>query len=130
MPNPSILALIVFKIPAFIRTDRQNIYTLWGRKRFLLPVTSDDLVYPFTLRVTSITRRNAVIPFPLRVTGITISFDQVQLEYRMQLLETYCVKLLDIQGDIDVLYPINDLRESVEDKCIIIKALHRSAIKE
>jgi len=116
MPNPSIQALIVFKIPAFIRTDRQNIYTLWGRKRFLLPVT----YFP----------TNLVFPFTLRVTGITISFDQVQLEYRMQLLETYCVKLLDIQGDIDVLYPINDLRESVEDKCIIIKALHRSAIKE
>jgi len=34
----------------------QNIYTLWGRKRFLLPVTyfSTNLVYPFTLRVTGI----------------------------------------------------------------------------
>jgi len=52
------------------RTDRQtdmarstrlvilimNIYTLWGRKRFLLPVTyfPTNLVYPFTLRVTGI----------------------------------------------------------------------------
>jgi len=34
----------------------KNIYTLWGRKRFLLPVTnlSTNLVYPFTLRVTGI----------------------------------------------------------------------------
>jgi len=34
-----------------------NIYTLWGRKRFLLPVTyfPTNLVYLFTLRVTSIT---------------------------------------------------------------------------
>jgi len=34
-----------------------NIYTLWGRKRFLRPVTyfSTNLVYPFTLRVTRIT---------------------------------------------------------------------------
>jgi len=35
----------------------KNIYTLWGRKRFLLPVTyfPTNLVYPFTLRVTGIT---------------------------------------------------------------------------
>jgi len=53
MPNLNSLALIVSEISAFIRTDRQtdrarstrlvilfkNIYTLWGRKRFLLPVT-------------------------------------------------------------------------------------------
>jgi len=35
----------------------KNIYTLWGRKCFLLPVTyfPTNLVYPFTLRVTGIT---------------------------------------------------------------------------
>jgi len=34
----------------------KNIYTLWGRKRFLLPVTyfPTNLLYPFTLRVTGI----------------------------------------------------------------------------
>jgi len=34
----------------------KNIYTVWGRKRFLLPVTyfPTNLVYPFTLRVTGI----------------------------------------------------------------------------
>jgi len=34
----------------------KNIYTLWGRKRFLLPVTyfPSNQVYPFTLRVTGI----------------------------------------------------------------------------
>jgi len=34
----------------------KNIYTLWCRKRFLLPVTyfPTNLVYPFTLRVTGI----------------------------------------------------------------------------
>jgi len=34
----------------------QNIYTLWGRKRFLLPVTyfPTNLVYQFSLRVTGI----------------------------------------------------------------------------
>jgi len=34
----------------------KNIYTLWGRKRFLLPVKyfPTNLVYPFTLRVTGI----------------------------------------------------------------------------
>jgi len=34
----------------------KNIYTLWGRKRFRLPVTyfPPNLVYPFTLRVTGI----------------------------------------------------------------------------
>jgi len=34
----------------------KNIDTLWGRKRFLLPVTyfPTNLVYPFTLRVTGI----------------------------------------------------------------------------
>jgi len=70
MPNPSIVACIVSEISAFIRTDGQmdlarstrlvilikNIYFLWGRKRFLLPVTyfPTNLVYPFTLRVTGI----------------------------------------------------------------------------
>jgi len=52
MPNPSIVALIVSEILAIIRTDGhadmarstrlviiKNIYSLWGRKRFLLPVT-------------------------------------------------------------------------------------------
>jgi len=64
MPNHNSLALIVSD------TDRQtdmarstrlvilikNIYSLWGRKRFLLPVTyfPTNLVYPFTLRVTGI----------------------------------------------------------------------------
>jgi len=34
----------------------RNIYTLWGRKRFLLPFTyfPTNLVYPFTIRVTGI----------------------------------------------------------------------------
>jgi len=34
----------------------KNIYTLWGRERFLLPVTyfPTSLVYPLTLRVTGI----------------------------------------------------------------------------
>jgi len=34
----------------------KSIYTLWSRKRFLLPVTyfPTNLVYPFTLRVTGI----------------------------------------------------------------------------
>jgi len=34
----------------------KNIYTLWDRKRFLLPVTyfPTKLVYPFTLRLTEI----------------------------------------------------------------------------
>jgi len=74
MPNPSIVACIVSEISAFIRIDGQtdghtdmarstrlvilikNMYTLWGRKRFLLPVTyfPTNLVYPFTLRVTGI----------------------------------------------------------------------------
>jgi len=37
----------------------KNIYTLWGRIRFLLPVTyfPTNLVYPFTLRVTGIKSR-------------------------------------------------------------------------
>jgi len=35
----------------------KNIYTSWGRKRFLLTVTyfQTNVVYPFTLRVTGIT---------------------------------------------------------------------------
>jgi len=71
MPNLNSLALIVSEISAFIRTDGhtdmarstrlviliKNIYTLWGRQRFLLPLTSypTNQVFPFTLRVTSIT---------------------------------------------------------------------------
>jgi len=68
MPRPSILALIVSEISPFIQTDGQtdrrtllvilikNIFTLWGRKRFLLPMTyfPTNLVYAFTLRVTGI----------------------------------------------------------------------------
>jgi len=77
-PNLNSVALIVSEISAFIRTDRRtdgqtdmarstrlvilikNIYTLWGRKRFLLPVTyfPTNLVYPFTLRVTGIKTNN------------------------------------------------------------------------
>jgi len=66
MPRLNSLALIVSEISAFIRTEKQtdrrilikNIYTLWGRIRFLMPVTyfPTDLVYPFTLRVTGIKR--------------------------------------------------------------------------
>jgi len=64
-------ALIVSEIIAFIRTDGQtymarstrlvilvkNTCTLWGRKRFLLPVTyiSTNLVKLFALRVTGVT---------------------------------------------------------------------------
>jgi len=64
MPNPSIVAFIVSEISAFIRTDGQtdmarstrlvilikNIYTLWSRKRFLLPVTyfPTNLVYVYS----------------------------------------------------------------------------------
>jgi len=63
-------ARLVSEISAFIRTDRKtvmarsprlmilikNIYTLCGRKRFLLPVTyfPTNLVHPFSLRVTGI----------------------------------------------------------------------------
>jgi len=41
----------------------KNIYTLWGQKRFLKPVTyfPTNLVYPFTLRVTGIKR--GVVPY-------------------------------------------------------------------
>jgi len=41
----------------------KNIYALWDRKRFLLPVTyfPTNLVYPFTLLVTGITRNNAIV---------------------------------------------------------------------
>jgi len=63
--NPNILALIVSEISAVIRTDGQTdmarstrlvilfkkMYTLWGRKRFLLHETyfSTNLVYHFKL---------------------------------------------------------------------------------
>jgi len=70
-PNLNSLALIVSEISdLFIWTNGQtdmarstrlvilikNIYTLWGRNRFLLPVTyfPTNLVYPFTVRVTVI----------------------------------------------------------------------------
>jgi len=79
MPNPSIVACIVSEISAFIQTYGQadmarstrlvilikNVYTLWGLKRFLLPATyfPSNLVYPFTLRVTGITRKNAIVEY-------------------------------------------------------------------
>jgi len=60
--NLNFLAFVVFEISTFIRTDRQtdmarstwlvvlmkNIHNLWGRKRFLLPVTySPTNIIPF-----------------------------------------------------------------------------------
>jgi len=57
----------------------KNIYTLWGRKRFLLPVTyfPTNLVYPFTLRVTGIKSHHKKSP---RKTGlIIITFDTLTL---------------------------------------------------
>jgi len=69
MPNPSIVTLMVSEILAFIRADGQtdiarstplvilikNVYTLWSRKRFLLPVTyfPTNLVYPFNYQTFS-----------------------------------------------------------------------------
>jgi len=82
MPNLNSLAPIVSEISAFIRTDRQtdiarstrlvilikNIYTLWGRKRFLLPVTyfPTKIVYPFTLRVTGMKTTTILFVYPCR----------------------------------------------------------------
>jgi len=58
MVNPNIPALIVSEILAFIRTDGygkidsgliliKNIYILWGRKGFLLPV----MYFPSNLNI-------------------------------------------------------------------------------
>jgi len=72
MVNFNLLAFIVPKIPTFIRTDRQtdwdrsnrllilinNIYTLYGRKRYILPVTYLQRIWYTHL--------------PLRVTGRNI----------------------------------------------------------
>jgi len=57
----------------------KNIYTLWGRERFLLPVTyfPTNLVYPFTLRVTGIKRKNAIVEYldyqtsNMKIVGVT-----------------------------------------------------------
>jgi len=66
MSNPNVRAHLVSEIHTDIQTDMarsarlviliKNINTLWGRKRFLLPVTyfPTNLLYPFTLRVTGI----------------------------------------------------------------------------
>jgi len=67
MPNPSSSALIVSRSQrSYGQTDmarstqlvilNKNLYTLWGRKRFRLPVTYflTNLVYPFTQRVAGI----------------------------------------------------------------------------
>jgi len=97
VPNPSIATLIVSEISAFIRTDGQtdmarstrlvilikNIYTLWGRKRFLLPVTyfPTNLVYPFTLRVTGI--KSSVIV--VNVVNIVAMLDQYLKKYNAML---------------------------------------------
>jgi len=55
------------------RSTRVVILTLWDRKRFLLPVTyfPTNLVYPFILRVTGITRSKVIVEglsCPLPVT--------------------------------------------------------------
>jgi len=67
MSNPSLVALVVPRSQrSYGQTDMarstrlsiliKNICTLWGRKRFILPVTYflTNLVYPFTLPVTGI----------------------------------------------------------------------------
>jgi len=76
MQNLNSLAPIVSEISAIIRTDMarstrlviliKNIYTLWCRKCFLLPVTYflTIRVYPFTLRVTGIIKIHCI---PLNV---------------------------------------------------------------
>jgi len=74
----------------------KNIYTLWGRNRFLLPVTyfPTNLVYPFTLRVTGIKigcfllpvtyfPTNLVYPFTLRVRGIIIKSGKCFIKLKM-----------------------------------------------
>jgi len=50
----------------------KNIYTLWGRERFLLPLTyfPTNLVYPFTLRVTGINTFNTFHFNLLSVTSL------------------------------------------------------------
>jgi len=86
MPNLISLAFIVSEISAFFRTDRQtdmarstplliltkNKYTLWGRKRFLLPVAyfPTNRVYPFTLRVTGINTKNHIPNSKKKIEGI------------------------------------------------------------
>jgi len=87
-----------------IRTDRQadmarstrlvilikNINTLWGRKRFLLPVTyfSTNLVYPFTLRETGITRRKAKVACHFYQIPISQLNKQERYSRRPRLLNT------------------------------------------
>jgi len=82
----------------------KNIYTLWGRNRFLLPVTyfPTNLVYPFTLRVTGIKigcflpvtyfPTNLVYPFTLRVTGIKTVSESIQIYFTVPLLENFIKK--------------------------------------
>jgi len=41
----------------------KNIYTLWGQKRFSVSYFPTNLVYPFTLRVAGITRKNAIVDY-------------------------------------------------------------------
>jgi len=62
----------------------KKMYTLWGRKRFLLPVTyfPTNLVYPFTLRVTGINIQLADPRFnaPQRVDlliGVSLFFEML-----------------------------------------------------
>jgi len=69
MHNLYLLAFIVPETSTFIRTDGHgqidsavdpDLYTLYSRKRFLLPVTyfSTNVVYPFTLEIMGINMRN------------------------------------------------------------------------
>jgi len=51
-------------------TRLKNIYTLWGRKRFLLPVTYFPTNLVFFLLPVTYFPTNLVYPFTLRVTGI------------------------------------------------------------
>jgi len=77
----------------------KNIYTLWGQKRFLLPVTyfPTNLVYPFTLRVTGIINskmthtqpRYYLPPMSVLILNIVLPFGVHNIKCTLTILSRY-----------------------------------------
>jgi len=57
----------------------------------------------------------------------TISFNPLQIQCRLEILNSYFAKSMALQSEIDIIYPDNRNRLALEENCVITKALYKSA---
>ncbi|XP_041451933.1 uncharacterized protein LOC121405335 [Drosophila obscura] len=57
----------------------------------------------------------------------SISLDPLQIQCRLEVLNSYIEKAMALQSEIDVLDPDNSDRAALEETCVITKALYMSA---